>query len=61
MHTHKSLKLYVAVIERTDAHQDVQIFRTLFATVDTHRLFNEIFVSNNWKNCQVFVLVIILE
>ena len=35
MYMHKSIKQYVAVLEHTDPHHDVQIFRTLFATVDT--------------------------
>ena len=43
MHMHKSIKRYVMVLEHPDSHHDVQIiFRTLFATVDTSRPFDEI-------------------
>ena len=35
MHMHKSIKRYMAVLEHTDPHHNVQILRTLFATVDT--------------------------
>ena len=38
-------------------HHDVQLFRTIFATVDLYyptRPFDAIFVSNDWKNCEEF-------
>ena len=57
MRMRKSIKRYVTVLELTDSHQDAQLSRTIFATVDLYyptRPFDAIFASNDWKNCEDF-------
>ena len=57
MRMRKSIKRYVTVLEHTNPHQDVQLFRTIFATVDLYyptRSFRCDICSNDWKNCEDF-------
>ena len=57
MRMRKSIKRYVTVLELTDPHHDVQLSRTIFATVDLYyptRPFDAIFASNDCKNCEDF-------
>ena len=57
MRMRKSIKRYLTVLELTDSHHDVQLSRTIFATVDlfdSTGSFDAIFVSNDWKNCEDF-------
>ena len=57
MRMRKPIKRYVTVLELTNPHHRVQLFWTIFATVDLYyptRPFDAIFVSNDWMNCEDF-------
>ena len=49
----KSIKRYVTVLEHTDPYHEVQIFRTLFATVDIRPFRREILFRTTGRNSRL--------
>ena len=52
----KSIKRYVTVLELTNTHYDVQLFRTIFATVDQYypkRPFDAIIVPTTGRTARI--------